>query len=287
MDNLQYGHIWISPLYVHEYNKETVREALSLNYWAVGRVSSDGFKIAAERSPAVVCQWKSPRIPTQTWKISWTAEFNSKYRKSYLPAASSCMETGTGGLSVSLWGANWGEGERCPSMVGWVGPAVCWVGRTAGGGGGGKGGGTSSCCSSSSPIGPLLCSNPFQGTGAETEAELWLLTEESEAKTPPCDPGWTSWKLLRGGGVPSGHLYFSRWGKRTELLFLERADGSLWVLWSEKCSAGLWWLDGGSKVFFSRSSVKAEGGASGFSLHKSSLYPFSLNLRKQKRNTLK
>lgn len=191
------------------------------------------------------------------------------------------METETGGLSVSLWGANWGEGERCPSMVGWVGPAVCWVGRTAGGGGGGKGGGTSSSCSSSSLVGPLLCSEPFQGTEAERGAELWLLIGESEAKTPPDDPGWTSWNLLRGGGVPSGYLYFSRWGKRTELLFLERVEGSLQVLWSEKCGAVLWWQDGGSKVFFSRFSVKAKGGSSGFSLNTSSLYPFSCNLRKQ------
>lgn len=217
-----------------------------------------------------------PKFQSRPGKKSSTEKWNLKSKQSYLPGASSCMETETGGLSVSLWGANWGEGERCPSMVGWVGPVLCWVGGATGGGGGGKGGGTSSRCSSSSPTGPWPCSKLFRGTWEGLE--LWLLTGESDAKATPRDPGWTPWNLPRGGGVPSGQLNFSRWGKRTEPLFLERDDGSPRGPTSENGRAGLWWPCGGSEV--SRSLVKA--GGSGFSLHTSSLCSFAFNLKKKR-----
>lgn len=198
---------------------------------------------------------------------------------SYLPVASSCWETGTGGLSVSLWGAKWGDGERCPSMLGgvrWAGDS----GRGGGGGGGKEGGGRGMVSSwvSSSLFGPLLCSGSFQDTGA------WIgvsLMGEWETQVSPHE--------VKRGAAASGHLYLSRrvGGGLGEIepLFFAFEGGSVRMLRSGKCwegpagCGGDLRVNGGSETFLSNSPPVKSGAGSWFGLGNKSLYPPSLNLR--------
>lgn len=194
---------------------------------------------------------------------------------SYLPVASSCWETETGGLSVSLWGAKWGDGERCPSMLG----GVRWA-RGSRGGGGGRG--MVSGWDSSSLFGPWLCSGSFQDTGAWTWVSLETMSLMGDW-VPPCE--------VLTGAAASGHLYLSRrvgGGLRQfEPLFFALEEGSVTMLrWSRKCwegPAGLggdFWVDGVSEKLLSNSPpVKSDAG-SWRGLGNKPLYPPSLNLRK-------
>lgn len=198
---------------------------------------------------------------------------------SYLPVASSCWETETGGLSVSLWGAKWGDGERCPSMLG----GVRWAGGSGGGGGGGGERGMVSGWVSSSPLGPLLCSASFQDTGVWTweSSETVALTGEWETRFPPCE--------VKRGAAASEHLYLSRRVRiglsEIEPSVIALEEGSVRMLRSVKCwegpagLAGDLWVDGGPEKFLSDSpSVKCDAG-SWFALGNKSLYARSLNLR--------